>query len=141
MRINLRSTKILLCSALLLFIVACGQGLPTQEVEAKAEALFSSRLNESSQQVLGHYSEAFFAKRSKQSWESYLQSVESKLGRLQKFALRKRQTDTRYSGRFYVFEYQTFYEKGKAWETLTYINPNGAVTADLIAHQIKAKGL
>lgn len=122
-------------------LAACAQGLPVEAAQDAGKSLFDARISGDLDQVLALYDEDFFKAHPRREWQQYLQHVDARLGHLQAYVLRKHQYDTRFSGRFYILEYQTTYEKGKAWERLTYVNLIGEQTVKLIAHQIKAEGL
>ncbi len=120
---------------------ACDQGPSLDQVQVVGNKLFDAIASGDRAAALALYDEQFFAIHSRDEWWQYLQKIHQKLGDMKEHHLRKDHYDTRYSGRFYIFEYQTVYEQGNAWEILTFVNPNDSPDIKLVGHQIKAKGL
>ena len=141
MTVVLRSISTLMVLHVALLLSACEQGPSLEQVQAVGNKVFDAIIKEDKEGALALYDEQFFATHSRDEWWQYLQRIHQKLGVMRAHNLRKDHYDTRYSGRFYIFEYQTVYERGNAWETLTFINPNGSSDIKLVAHQVKAKGL
>ncbi len=119
-------------------IVGCDDNGPAlQQVMERGDQLFTSEQAGNMDAMLAQYDEQFFAAHSRDDWRRQLETTRRDLGDLRSFTLRQKHYDTRLSGRFFIFEYQVIYDRGSAWETLTFINPNNSPDIRLVGHQIK----
>jgi len=131
------SRKVIYYLVLLLGLSACDQGPPLDEVQAEGDKLFTALAASNIDNALALYDDEFFKMHGREQWRQKLDQMRQKLGMLKEYHLRKDFFDTRYSGHFYIFEYQTIYDRGNAWETLTFVNPNGSREVKLVGHQVK----
>lgn len=133
----MRVLKTILLLPLLLAVVACSQGLPPQVAEQQAQHLLQTLKDGDIDATLALYDDEFYQARPKETWRKELNTLAEELGPMESFVLRKQHYDSRYSARFYLYEYQTIHERGKAWQTLTLINPVGTEELKIVGHQIK----
>ena len=134
---------------LLLYIVictvSCQQQLPTESVEPTANLVFEDLKRNDVDTALTHYSEDFFKNIPKEQWRSSLQTFREKMGPIDSYRIRSKQADTRFSGKFYIFKFETVHKKAekmeKAEHVVTFILPVNEPELKLIAHKITAKGI
>lgn len=126
----------------LAWLTACTPSAPSDEVvEQKGQQFFTALKNDQFDQALDMYSKEFFAMRPREEWKALLQKLRKDLGPMQSFELKRKQSDLRYSGAFFIFEYSTMYGTEKAWETVTFFTPVNSEEVRVFGHHIKTKGL
>lgn len=130
-------TSLLLAAVL---VTSCSQGLPPAQAQARAESLLSALRDGKLDQAVAMYSDEFFLRQTTAQWRAELQRHQDTLGAMQSFTLRKQQYDSRYSARFYLYEFQTVHERGRAWQTVTVINPVGTTELKIVGHKIRHLG-
>lgn len=129
--------KTVLLISLLPLQLACSQGLPPQMAREQAQNLLQTLKADGPDAALALYSDEFYNARPEEQWQRELHKLFDELGAMESFVLRKEHYDSRYSARFYLFEYQTIHARGKAWQILTVINPVGTDELKIVGHQIK----
>ena len=87
--------------------------------------------------AMQQYSEQFFEMRPRDQWLDHLKSIDEKSGKIQTYEITNVQSDTRFSGKFFIITYRNVRSNGTTWETLTMINPVGSDKVELIGHKIK----
>jgi hypothetical protein len=132
---------ILLLLLIAISLVACERGASEAEVEKISNQFFEALKSGHPDQALDLCSEDFFVVRSRQQWLNYLKMVRETLGSMQSYTLSKKQSDSRFSGRFYLYHYRNLYAKEPAWEILTLFSPVDSNEIKIIGYKIKAKGL
>lgn len=127
----------------LLALVACEDGdrayNPTANpaVEAQAAALFEAMKAENYEQVVAQYYDKFFAKRSQAEWVDNMKRLMAERGPMQSYILRKSQADTRFSGKFYILEYETVHTGDKRLHhVITILLPVEGGDMQLVGHKI-----
>lgn len=138
-----RSGRASLAALVVLFMGACTNSAPSDSaVEQLGVEFFSALKAKDYERALDYYSPDFFNGRPREEWKAHLQAIQQKLGDLQSFELRRKQTDIRYTGTFYIYEYSVAYANEKSWETVTFfIHVSGEQPVKVFGHQIKAKGI
>ncbi|WP_455208235.1 hypothetical protein [Kaarinaea lacus] len=127
---------------LLLLPISCNAPMPNLDLEPEVNKLFSSLQAKDVTTALTFYSEDFYKGIPKQAWELRLQQFLDVMGPMESFRIRNRQADTRFSGKFFVFQLETRHEAGKkARHIVTYILPVDGSEVKLVGHKITAKGL
>lgn len=98
----------------LLALVACGDGedraynvSTNPAIEAQAAELFAAMQSGDDVQIVAQYHDGFFAKRSEQEWLGSMKRMMAERGPMRAHHLRRSQADTRFSGKFYILEYET----------------------------------
>jgi hypothetical protein len=128
---------------LLAGLVACDRGgssNPSQnpEVARKATALMEALKAGDLDTALAQYDKGFFKMRSAADWRQRLQAISDERGPLHKYVLRRSQADTRFSGKFYILEYEGFYDGNKRVNhILTLVRPVGKDEVQLVGHKLK----
>ena len=132
------STWLLLIS-MSLFSVACSgpPGVGPKTAAKTGEAFFEAIKAGNFEKALDHYSDKFFEMRPRDKWMDNLKSIEKKAGAIQSYAINDLQSDTRFSGKFFIFTYRVIRSNGTTWETLTMRNPVDSTEVELIGHKIK----
>ena len=133
---------------LILFAVltlsACGEGseraynpFTTPAVEEKAAALFAAMKSGDDAQLIQQYNKAFFTRRPEQAWVDEVKAIMAERGPMQSHHLRKSQGDTRFSGKFYILEYETVHMGNKRLHhLLTFLLPVEGGEIQLNGHKI-----
>jgi len=74
--------------------------------------------------LLSYYSEEFLRMSPKETWQARLQEIFTKYGKATKFSIAGKQVDTRYSGKFYIYRYDTWHTNNKRIKhIITYRRP------------------
>lgn len=120
-----------------IIFMGCISGPGQKSVENEANRFFAALQSADYAQVMGRYDSQFFANQDEQSWEQGLRELVDTLGAVSRVELRKVQTDTRYSGRFYILEYSVYYGETPTWHTVTLLNPNNSEEVLLIGHKFR----
>ena len=117
---------------------ACGANSPSQEIaNTIAEQFYQARLAGDQAAALSHYT----PQRPAETWQAHLDHIESSLGALQRYELKRSEVNTVFSGRYYIFDYTTHYSSGAtARETLTIFNKVGEEETTIVAHDVSADG-
>jgi len=129
---------------LVLNLTACGDGeerahnvSTNPAVEARARALFDAMQSGDDAQILKQYSKGFFAKRSPQEWLDNMKALMAERGPIRSFKLARSQADTRFSGKFYILEYNTVHDGNKRLHhTVTFLLPVEGGDIQLNGHKI-----
>jgi hypothetical protein len=133
--------QILLVLLITISSVACERGASEAKVEKVSNQFFEELKNGHLDQALDLCSDDFFVVRSRQQWLDYLKMVRETIGSMQSYTLSKKQSDSRFSGRFYLYHYRNLYAREPAWEVLTLLSPVDSDEIKIIGYKIKAKGL
>ena len=129
---------VLLLIGLLASMTACSvSGVSNQAAAAKGKALFDAMIEGDMDKVMSTYSEKFFESRPPDQWRDHLESVRKQSGDIKSYEITRLSSDTRFSGKFFIFEYRNVRTNGTTWETLTMVNPIDTKDVELIAHKIK----
>lgn len=127
---------------LALGITACDSGkqgnvMDNPAVEARVGELMEAIKAEEYQQVLDQYHESFFKSRTPEVWVDELKAHLAERGPMQAYHLRRSQADTRFSGKFYILEYETVHTGNKRLHhLLTLVRPVEGGDVRLLGHKI-----
>lgn len=133
--------KYILAASLISLLFACsGPGMSSKAPAEKGNALLESLKQGNIEEAMEKYSEKFFEMKSRESWREQLENINKKVGQIQTYEIKQLSSDTRYSGKFFIFEYKVVHANGATWQTLTLVNPNNTQDAELIGHKIKILG-
>ena len=124
---------------------ACGPVQNDQQAEQIVEKLFVNLQNNDLDTALGLYHEDFFKIMPKEHWRDRLGKLNQHLGEFKSYRVRHRQADTRFSGRFYIYQVETRHgdanPQKKANHIITLVRPvDKDHLVKLVGHKIKAKG-
>ncbi|NOZ54568.1 MAG: hypothetical protein GXP08_15785 [Gammaproteobacteria bacterium] len=121
-------------------VVGCSGPMPTFDLEPTANKIFNALQAQDVDTALSYYSDDFYEVIPKSQWRHRLTLFEEKVGPIEGFRLRKKQADTRFSGKFYIYQYETTHKGNKkARHILTFIHPFDGDEVKLVAHKITAK--
>jgi len=102
----------------LLLVNACSPPPPADKAAANTvKAFYQALKNKDYGAVMNYYADDFFKNQSKDAWLEVLK----KRGDLQKVDVGHLQADTRFSGKFYIFQMHTVYSGEPKRETLTLV--------------------
>lgn len=140
----LARSRLLLGIVMLLALLACGEGeeraynvSTNPAVEAQAAALFTAMQSGDDAQIIAQYNEGFFAKRSEQEWLGNMKKIMAERGPMRGHHLRRSQADTRFSGKFYILEYETVHTGQKRLHhVVTLLLPVSGGDIQLNGHKI-----
>lgn len=143
MRKLLAQCRFLFGVIVLIGLVACEDGEraynPTANpaVEAQAAALFEAMKAEDYERVTSLYFDKFFVKRSKPQWIERMKNLIAERGPMQSYILRRSQADTRFSGKFYILEYETVHTGNKRLHhVVTILLPVEGGEMQLVGHKM-----
>lgn len=143
MRSLMTQSWLLLGILVLQGLVACDDGgraynaTANPAVEAQAAALFEAMKAENYEQVVAQYDKKFFAKRSPTEWVDNMKRLMAERGPMQRYILRRSQADTRFSGKFYILEYETVHTGNKRLHHLmTILLPVEGGEMQLVGHKM-----
>ena len=138
-----RSRLLLSLTTMLLVLAACDEGdrayNPTANpaVEATAATLFEAMKAENYEGVVATYYDKFFVKRSKEEWIGNMKQLIAERGPMQNHILRKSQADTRFSGKFYILEYETVHtDLKRLHHVVTILLPVEGGEMQLVGHKM-----
>lgn len=125
--------------SLYLLLSACTVGSPGADAGRQvAERYYQAMQKQDMGAALGFFSD----NRAPEAWRSHLENIADSLGDVERFEYRRKEVNTVFSGRYYIFEYQVNYDSGRnAKETLTLFD---SVESDdqprIVSHVITAEG-
>ncbi len=127
---------------LLSLLAACTEGSNPNAnsnpvVEKKAAAVFNAMKNGDYDAALAQYDEGFFKMHSREGWRDELKSAMDERGPMTAWHLRRSQADTRFSGKFFLYEYETVHDGNKRLHHLmTFLWPVSEDEIKLVGHKI-----
>ena len=134
-------SRLVIVFGVALLLNACSPPMPAIDLEPQLNKLFSSLQANDIDTALTFYSDEFFEGIPEDQWRQRLQEFNAYMGPMTSFRIRNQQADTRFSGKFFVFELESVHEGGKkAGHIITYILPVNGDGVKLVAHKITAKG-
>jgi len=145
MKYPARSTPVpslALAGFLLLLLGACGEkGNPNIDsnpvVAEKAAAVFRAMQAGDYDAVLAQYDEGFFKTQTREGWRDKLKATMDERGPMTAWHLRRSQADTRFSGKFFLYEYETVHDGDKRLHHLmTFVWPVNDDEIRLLGHKI-----
>ena len=128
-----------------MLVAGCGQHASVSSVDPLAKEYFEALKGGDLDKAIDMYSEEFFARFPKESWRQQLQRLSTELGPIKAYSFRNKQADSRYSGKFYIYQYDTIHESGEGKEkrakhTITFIQSINSTDIKLVGHRITAPG-
>lgn len=118
----------------------CGQQAKVASVDLLAKEFFETLKNNDLDKAMGMYSEGFFNGIPRELWRQKLESLTKELGAITSYSFRNKQADSRYSGKFYIYQYDTIHNGKRAKHTVTFIHPVTGGAVKIAGHRIKAPG-
>ncbi len=122
-------------------LVGCEGGRQSDlEVDEASKALFVAMQAKDLDKVMSFYGDDFFKTYTRAEWRQRLQSLYDTLGDITAVSFRNKEADTRYSGKFYIYQYDTIHGEKRAKHVVTFIRPVNKPGFYLMGHQIRAQG-
>ena len=129
---------------MVLMLIACSEGedraynvSANPAIEELAAKLFEAMQNGDDAQIVAQYNKGFFAKRSEQEWLGSMKRMMAERGPMRAHHLRRSQADTRFSGKFYILEYETVHTGQKRLHhVVTFLLPVEGGDIQLNGHKI-----
>ena len=135
------------CSVLLIllsFSTGCTQHASVASVDPLAKEYFEALQAGDLEKAMSMYSEDFFTRFPRETWREKLQRLITGLGPIKSYSFRNKQADSRYSGKFYIYQYDTIHQRDdkeqRAKHTITFIQPVDNADIKLVGHRIIAPG-
>ncbi len=131
----LRAAAGLLLAALAL-LAGCTVQHHTEQAKALAESFYRALHDDDLEAAAARLA----GKKPQEAWLDELRARKLRLGRLQRYRLKKIEYNTVFSGTYYVMTFETAYSRGTATETLTLFEPvNQAGHLQAVALQVEAR--
>jgi len=129
--------------AQLLVLLSCSPGSSGPSVDERivddlVKNYFTTFVAGDVDKLLTYYSEEFLRMTPKEIWEKRLKEIFSKYGKAQSYSIAGKQVDTRFSGKFYIYRYDTWHDnKKRIKHIITFRRPVDAETKLLlVGHKI-----
>ena len=121
----------------------CGQHASVSAVDPLAKEYFEALKVGDLDKAMDMYSDDFFNRFPRDAWRQKLQRLSTELGPIKAYSFRNKQADSRYSGKFYIYQYDTIHESvekdKRAKHTITFIQPISSKDIKLVGHMIQAR--
>ena len=120
---------------------ACSAPMPDLDLTPEIDKLFVALGQNDIDKVMEFYPDEFFKAFPKEYWRERLQKFNQHMGTMESYRIRTKQADTRFSGKFFVFQLETIHkDKKKASHIVTFVLPVDGGAVKLVGHKISAKG-
>lgn len=134
---------IFILAAFMVLFVGCNPIADKSSAESVMNEYFAAIKDKDFDKALGFYSQQFFDKTSRESWNQSLRAVNSKLGDLQSYE----QTGWRIqattglgpAGTWFIFQYRVTYSKYPSDEEVILFKPAGSNEIKILQHQIMSE--
>jgi len=128
----------------LLFSAGCTQHASVASVDPLAKEYFDALQAGDLDKAMSMYAEDFFTRFPRETWRQKLQRLITDLGPIKSYSFRNKQADSRYSGKFYIYQYDTIHQRDdkeqRAKHTITFIQSVDSADIKLVGHRIVAPG-
>ena len=94
---------------LLLIATGCTQYANVSAVDPLAKEYFEALKSGDLDKAMDMYSEDFFQQFPREVWREKLQRLTTELGPIKAYSFRNKQADSRFSGKFYIYQYDTIH--------------------------------
>ena len=126
---------------LVLLLSSCNQPMPDLDLTPQVDKLFTALQTDDIDTALSLYSDEFYKGFPKEFWRTKLQKFNEHMGKMESYRIRNKQADTRYSGKFFVYQVDTIHQGDKkARHIITFVLPIDDSGIKLVGHKITAKG-
>ena len=120
---------------------ACSAPMPDLDMTPEIDKLFVALGQNEMDKVMEFYPDEFYKAFPKEYWRERLQKFNKHMGTMESYRIRTKQADTRFSGKFFVFQLETIHkDKKKARHIVTFVLPVDGGDIKLVGHKITAKG-
>ena len=131
----------LLMVSLAIFIGACSAPMPDMDLTPEVNGLFVAIGEGDIDKAMSYYSDDFYKSFPKEYWRERLEKFNQHMGTMESYRIRSKQSDTRFSGKFFVFQLETIHKDNKkAKHIVTFILPVDGGPVKMVGHKITAKG-
>lgn len=136
--------RILLGIAVLLGLTACEEGeqraynvSTNPAVQARAVGLLKAMQEGNDEQIVKHYDKTFFVQQPQKEWLDKLKAIMAERGPMRSYYLSRSQADTRFTGKFYILEFNSVHNGRKRLHHLiTLLTPVQGGGIKLIGHKM-----
>lgn len=133
------SRTLAICSFLVL--AGCSAPMPDLDLKPQIDGLFVALSENDYEKVMTYYSDDFFKAFPREYWRQRLEKFNQHMGTMEGYRIRSKQADTRYSGKFFVYQLETVHEGDKkAKHIVTFVLPVDGSDVKMVGHKITAKG-
>lgn len=115
---------------------ACSPPQRAVKVDHLPKELFQALQDNELDKVMKYYSEDFYKSRPQEYWRDHLSKLLQQYGPVTKVSFRNKQADTRYSGKFYIYQYDTVHGTKRIKHILTFVRPVDSDEVKLVGHKI-----
>ena len=124
-----------------LVVAGCDAPMPDLDLTPQVNELFVALGQDDMDKVMGFYPDEFFKAFPKEHWRGKLEKFNQFMGTMESYRIRTKQADTRFSGKFFVFQLETIHkDKKKARHIVTFVLPVDGGDVKLVGHKRTAKG-
>ena len=132
--------KILLVVGLLV-LNGCNAPMPDLDLKPQLDGLFMALGQGDIDKAMTFYPEEFYKAFPREYWRDRLQKFNQTMGTIENYRIRNKQSDTRFSGKFFVYQLETIHpDNKKAAHIVTFVLPVDGGDVKLVGHKITAKG-
>jgi hypothetical protein len=115
--------------------------MPDLDLTPEVNELFVALGQNDIEKAMSFYPDEFFKAYPREYWQARLQEFNKHMGTMESYRIRTKQADTRFSGKFFVFQLETIHkDKRKARHIVTFVLPVDGGDVKLVGHKITAKG-
>lgn len=132
-------SRVLSVCLLVLGLSACQSPVDSgPNADAIVKAYFEDFVKGDVEKLLTYYSDEFYKMYPKETWRTKLQDLFKKYGKAHSYSIATRQADTRFSGKFFIYRYDTRHDNNKRIKHIvTFLRPvDAAGTVVLVGHKI-----
>jgi hypothetical protein len=127
--------SLMLCAVILL-LGACNPPQQAAQVDHLPMELLQSLKSNDLEKAMTYYSPEFFKTRPEQKWRERLNQLLRDNGPITTISFRNKQADTRFSGKFYIYQYDTVHGKKRIKHIFTFVRPVDSEEVNLVGHKI-----
>jgi len=122
-------------------MTACGPPPDDTEVDKVVKNLIAAFQQGDIDKIMTFYGKDFYKNRDPEEWRRELTGLFSKYGKVHSFGMRNKEADTRFSAKFYIYQFDTIHDNHKRIKhILTLIRPvNDSDRIVVVGHLIKTQ--
>jgi len=130
-----------LIAGVLLILGACSAPMPDLDLTPTVNDLFVALGQGNIDKAMEFYPEEFYKAFPRDYWRAKLEEFYNLMGPMENYRIRSKQSDTRFSGKFFVFQLESIHKDSKkASHIITFVLPVDGGDVKLVGHKITAKG-
>lgn len=125
----------------LLTVAGCSAPMPDLDLKPQIDGLFVALSENDYDKAMSYYPDDFFKAFPRDYWRDRLEKFNQHMGTMEGYRIRSKQSDTRFSGKFFVYQLETVHEGNKkAKHIVTFVLPVDGSGVKMVGHKITAKG-